>query len=348
MKLLLLILSLWLPLNAFCQEAKKEERTNWWGDTAGMLDMQAEKTFELINNVLDETPPRIPEPLNRRLALLSLDNLLHDEKGDDRSSLHRFFINRIAKAAEEISTTSVKNGARIWKLYNHGFIVKTRSVTIGFDIVGASSARITGFEVPDSILEKIIHECDVIFVSHYHRDHADFNVAEVALRLGKKVVVPPKLWEDLSVTYLARHPTSSQYLDIKNGKELKVITWPGHQGPVLHNNIYIVTTPEGLTFAHTGDQSNAKDLLAIREIRKTVKTDVLFVNCWTPQIGELLKGFNPRLIITGHENELGHTIDHREPYWLTYERLKGVSYQHVLMTWGEVFPYRKSFRKHLR
>jgi hypothetical protein len=47
---------------------------------------------------------------------------------------------------------------------------------------------------------------------------------------------------------------------------------------------------------------------------------------------------------------MGHTIDHREPYWLTYQRRSGsarfggdpdVGYETplVLMTWGESYHY---------
>ena len=46
------------------------------------------------------------------------------------------------------------------------------------------------------------------------------------------------------------------------------------------------------------------------------------------------------LLRTGHENELGHTVDHREPFWLTYDRIEGAEAPFLLMTWGESFYYR--------
>ena len=59
----------------------------------------------------------------------------------------------------------------------------------------------------------------------------------------------------------------------------------------------------------------------------------------------------PELVITGHENEMGHAIDHREPYWLTYQRkvgsdrfggsrLIGYDVPLLVMTWGEAYHYR--------
>ncbi len=75
-------------------------------------------------------------------------------------------------------------------------------------------------------------------------------------------------------------------------------------------------------------------------------------NCWTSDIVRVVKGFNPALVITGHENEMGHTIDHREPYWLTYQRREGsdrfggsseLGYNTplILMTWGESYHYKR-------
>ena len=63
-------------------------------------------------------------------------------------------------------------------------------------------------------------------------------------------------------------------------------------------------------------------------------------------------GFDPAVVITGHENEMGHTIDHREPYWLSYKRKSGserfggdpdIGYETplLLMTWGESYHYDK-------
>jgi hypothetical protein len=53
----------------------------------------------------------------------------------------------------------------------------------------------------------------------------------------------------------------------------------------------------------------------------------------------VVKGFNPKLVMTGHENEMGHTIDHRESNWLTYTRLKGSPIPFLLLTCGESYLY---------
>ena len=107
----------------------------------------------------------------------------------------------------------------------------------------------------------------------------------------------------------------------------------------MSNNVTLVRSPEGLAFCHTGDQSNEDDFSWIDEIGDQYEVDVLMPNCWTTDIGRAARGFDPELIITGHENELGHSIDHREPFWLTYDRLSRTSYPFLVMTWGESYHY---------
>jgi hypothetical protein len=51
-----------------------------------------------------------------------------------RILLEEFFQRRMAQAAAEIGRTRVERGAVIWKLYDHAFVVRTRTVTLGFDL----------------------------------------------------------------------------------------------------------------------------------------------------------------------------------------------------------------------
>ena len=107
----------------------------------------------------------------------------------------------------------------------------------------------------------------------------------------------------------------------------------------MSNNVTLVRSPEGLIFCHTGDQSNEDDFSWIDKVGDQYEVDVLIPNCWTTDISRAARGFDPELIITGHENELGHSIDHREPFWLTYDRLSRTSYPFLVMTWGESYHY---------
>ena len=114
----------------------------------------------------------------------------------------------------------------------------------------------------------------------------------------------------------------------------------------------IVFTPEDISFVQTGDQwDGGNDFDWIDAVGQHHRVDVLMPNCWSMDIVRLIQGFDPQLVITGHENEMGHTIDKRVPYWLTYERktgsdsyggsrTEGYDKPLVVMTWGESYHYK--------
>ena len=321
------------------------------------LNSQAEALLGQANEVFANYAPNWPEPPARRSALLLLDGVLHDVYAPHRPPVQLFYKNRMQKAIEEIEQTEITDGARIWKLYDHGFVIRTQSVTLGFDLIRGASSGAEGFPIEMCDMERLIKQCDVLFISHQHRDHAEEWVAQSFIDQGKPVVAPSDFWENKpifkSVTHLERIPHTLQTLQVQGGKQsLKVVIYPGHQGESIENNVSLVVTPEGLSFSHMGDQSNSNDFKWIDEIGNKYVVDVLLPNCWTTDIVRVAKGFNPELIITGHENEMGHTIDHREPYWLTYQRRTGsdrfggsrdVGYNTplILMTWGESYHYKR-------
>lgn len=333
-----------LPLNAQAG-AQPSERHNWWGDIDGYLNQQALVTLEAVKQALKQYPPQLPEPIERRMALIMIDGVLHDADAPKRAPVQQFLHSRVEAALSDIEATRVKEGAQIWKLYNHGFVVRTPAVTIGFDLVRGYSAGAEGFALADDILRRLVRQCDALFMSHRHPDHIDEFVAQAFLDEGKPVVAPPQIWAGRPIharlTHLDREAHTLQRLTVQDGKrELGVVVYPGHQGPETENNVTLVLTPGGMSFCQTGDQSNSEDFAWIDQVGARHRVDVLMPNCWTRDIVRLARGFDPELIITGHENELGHTIDHREPYWLTYSRLRRSTYPLLVMTWGESYHYR--------
>ncbi|MFC1557193.1 MBL fold metallo-hydrolase [candidate division KSB1 bacterium] len=318
---------------------------NYWGDIDGFLNKQALISLDLVEKTLIFFPPVIPEPFERRMALLMLDNVLHDVDAPKRSAVQQFFHCRMLIATEKIEKTIPKEGAVIWKLYDHGFVIRTANVTVGFDLIRGNSARADGFAVENEVMQRLVDQCDVLFITHRHGDHSDEWVAQSFLDQGKPVVAPEEIWQDLpieqKITHLNREAHTKQSLSVQNGKQtLEIVVYPGHQGRSLTNNVYLIFSPSGISFAHTGDQSNGGDFSWIDEVGINHNVDILMPNCWTTDITRAARGFDPKVIITGHENELGHTIDHREPYWLTYDRMSQTSYPLVLMTWGESFFYK--------
>jgi L-ascorbate metabolism protein UlaG (beta-lactamase superfamily) len=324
-----------------------DHRIEWWGDVDGYMNQQAKVSLGLVNEALKSAPPSLEEPLVRRMALVMIDNVLHEEKAPYRQAVQDFLQKRISEAVEEIISFKVTNGAVIWKLYNHAFVVKTPSVTIGFDIQRGVPG-ISGFSLSEEMIKPLLNVVDILFISHFHRDHADSWAAEQLLLQNKPVITPPDLFTGLPFYQQIIHPDRKAHLIQEvplpvKGFNLKFISYPGHQGDKILNNVYLVFAPEEISFIHTGDQSNLADFEWIDKVKDHFKVDVAMVNSWSVYPGQrLAHGLQPKLIIPGHENEMGHTIDHREPYWLNNLRVgEGAICPWVQMAWGEKFHFLK-------
>ena len=319
------------------------------------MNRQTEAFISEIKATITNLPPQYPLPRERYLGLLLIDAVLHDFHAARRPPVQDFFHSQITNALKEIESTTIEEGAKIWQLYNHGFIIRTKSITIAFDMVTGESAQSDGFTLSNDIMSRLIDQCDALFISHRHRDHKDLWVAQQFLDQDKPVVAPPQVLDGQpihdKITHLKREAHTIQKLQVKNkGISIDVVIYPGHQMSSHENNVTLVISPEGISFAHMGDQINEGDFMIdykwIDKVAEHHQVDILMPPCWTNEIYRIVKGFNPKLVIPGHENELGHTIDDRVPFWddseyleLTYPELKASDYPLVLMTWGESYHY---------
>jgi L-ascorbate metabolism protein UlaG (beta-lactamase superfamily) len=305
-------------------------------------DEWIERSFAWVDDMLRRFPPGIPEHPVRRAALIRLDDILHIDSAPKKPIVQEYFKRRMADAIAEIEKTPVREGARIWKLYNHGFLVRTPAASWTFDLV-PGPPRVDGFSITGDMLERLVTQSDATFVSHMHADHANADVARLFLKQGKAVVLPEGLWSDRAdlagrVTYPTRSTSEVTEVGIRAGKErLRVVAHPGHQGATVTNNVHLVRSPDGFAALQTGDQWFEADFEWMAHIGSRHNVDVMLPNCWTMDIQRMARGVNPRLIITGHENEMAHTVPHREDYTQTWNRLHGSQYPLVLMTWGESF-----------
>jgi L-ascorbate metabolism protein UlaG (beta-lactamase superfamily) len=347
-KLVIVIFIFLINLCLIAQNREKtdaDKKTDWWGDIDGFLNQQAKVTLNLVNDALIANPPALQENMTREMALIMIDNVLHEEKAQHYQAVQYFYKERIENAITEIRTSTVETGAVIWKLYNHTFVVKTPSVTIGFDIQRGIPGN-ENFTFSKEMMRRLIDVVDVLFVTHYHGDHADDWVAGTFIEQNKPVITPAGIWENLPLYKKVQHPERTadkkQTINLPLKQlNLDVVVCPGHQGEEILNNVYLVFTSEGMCFCHTGDESYKEDLNWIDKIGDNYQIDVLMINSWyyCPEF-RLARGFRPRMIIPGHENELNHTIDHREPYWLNYVRLgDDSSFPWIQMACGEKFHY---------
>ncbi|MGC9355616.1 MAG: MBL fold metallo-hydrolase, partial [Mariniphaga sp.] len=204
-------------------------------------------------------------------------------------------------------------------------------------------------------INRLVKQCDVLFISHRHEDHAEKSVAKAFISEGKPVVAPEQVWPGDpifdQITHLERLAWKTQKLVLKNNT-LDVVIFPGHQMRSADNNVAMVTTPEGITVAHLGDEINEGDFMIdfdwIDKVAEKYEVDIMMPTAWTTDIFRIVKGFGPKLVLPGHELELGHTVWDRLPFWgdekylgLNYSELKKSKYPVAVMVWGEAYDYRK-------
>ena len=314
----------------------------YWNQSDLYLRHQAYYMLDLADKALNENPPAVDINREREMALLMIDAVTHEPAPIDNPAVLEFLSGRIARVADDLDKPlKGRKSLRIYRLYNCGTLFRTRDLTVAVDINGRDGALI-----PDDIMERIVDKVDILFYTHNHGDHIDHHVRDLCHRKGIPIYAPDEIFKnDIMVHHVWKEGLHTFDVDLTKGR-LTVNVLPGHQDD-LQNNIWIVTLPNGKVVGATGDQwkSERGDLEWLKDIHlRLPRRDVLSMDCWIHDYDEHVADFNPRLIISQHENEIGaHGIDHRESYWMTMFKNTKASRSTtpwVLMTWGEWFDYK--------
>lgn len=310
----------------------------YWGSPATYLNNQAKVAYPLIDRMLDAYPPAKEVDKHRQMALVTLDQFLHDADYQRRTAFYTFINNRLNRVSDKMDKAML-SGVRIYKLYNSGFILKTKKTTIAIDLVpGGTTAKPF---LTDSALVEIVNRCDALLVTNSDNSHANRAVAKMFVDLGKQVLAPQGLWTKLGDEILNVGGDTTQVVKLD---KMTVNVLPGHYGNTS-NNIYVIDLLGCGIIAHTGAQDNDNDWAWIDRLHDQYNVDILLTKSQNTRLEAMLKGFQPRVVITSHENEMESSVDKRDSYWATQKRLKrltDLSIPNVIMTWGETYEYADS------
>lgn len=289
--------------------------------------------------------------LERRNALYLLDAITHYPFPHDEF-IKQMFLDRYKKAITSIKeTTVVQSGVVIWNIYNMSYVVKTSEITVAFDLTRLPpSLRTEGEEeLYKSMAREVVNSCDILFISHIHQDHADLFVAEEFISQNKPVISNLDVFKSKEIfdkiTHLPANTKKVNYAVAGSGIELGLRIYPGHQAisadAAVNNNFTILTLPNDITLAHSGDQSWQEDFEWIDTIHKDVDIDILMVNTWTLSPDRLIAGLQAEIILPGHINEMEHPISSRIPYWKSYQSWQNNENKVIHLFWGEAYTYNK-------
>lgn len=256
----------------------------------GQLDCGPD--LEPIRTKLLANPPGEGDPAVRREAIEALDAILIGPCYQAHG-VGDFYTAMMEKVAEEL-VEPVTSGAKIWMMYNHGFIVKTPQVAFGFDV---AKVRHPPWPWP---VKELAEQLDVLFITHRHGDHYNELMVDRVLAGGGHVAVPAE---------------DNLHGDLKMGPgdSLTVAGLSVVAHDALHGDwparMYEVTTPGGLRFLHTGDNQTSETLPPLDDV------DVLMLNAWVNESGSMsapegmrrsIMKLQPRLTFPGHAQELRH------------------------------------------
>ncbi|NOR75950.1 MAG: hypothetical protein GQ525_12415 [Draconibacterium sp.] len=207
------------------------------------LDRQAKVFLDTVQSILSENLPSVPENRDRAMAKLLMDAVFHEHYAAFREPVQQFFHERVNRVINELEETTVQEGIRIWKIYDMGFIARTKTVTLAFDLVSGITSGSEDFAINAEEMDRIVKQCDALLITHRHDDHAEKNVAERFIEKGLPVLSPEEVWQDDVIHSKIMHPNrdanKTQKLKLQK-YNLDLIVFPGHQMGSITNNVYLV------------------------------------------------------------------------------------------------------------
>jgi L-ascorbate metabolism protein UlaG (beta-lactamase superfamily) len=272
--------------------------------------------------------PQTGDMVLRKDCFLSIDNLVEGQDSPLNPEIITFYKPMIEKAIKEIKAEVVTEGATIWQLYNHGFVVKTPTSCIGFDL--HDYFNMGSFKNLADVL-------DIYFISHEHGDHFSGDLIQQMMLLKKRVVVPAE-----APIYANTKMGAGTTLNIAG---LKVTAHDGlHNVPLRQ---FELETSEGIKILHTGDNQTASTLPDINNV------DILLLNGWVNESGytspivgirNSIEKLNPALTLPGHIWELAHIVDNNNRFGVEYEDMFKIynwylPSEYIVLAWGERYHY---------
>jgi len=311
--------------------------------------------LEKIEEVLCKNPPVIITPgkkpkfnPERSEALARLDKILLLPSISKCKSIKKFYLKKIKKALSFLNETEPdEKTCFICQFYSAGFIIKTSTITIGFDIVTGEHVWSLYWDIPEEITSSLTQVIDVMFISHKHADHLDIDFANKLIE-EDKLVICPRSYTDLlkrGVVGFSSNETREYWGIGKNNTYLKISSFKAvHTGdrkakiPLLY---YVIKTAENIKIAHITDVNYTKTKFKRKHklnilIANPLNTDEDLKN--SKNLNFLVKKFPHTIFIPAHLSEIGRPMDigGRLSYLSTIELLESLKLNFSVLSWGEV------------
>jgi len=314
------------------------------------LEDWASFALQWASGVLEANPPGSPGIDARADALRAIDDVLHIGTASELRPVQQFYQSSMSRAVRQIQAERVDSGAIIWKMYNHGFVIKTPGATIGIDLIKGYGGTTMGGE----LAAKLAREVQFATISHWHEDHADLDLSRSISDSGGQILVPQDLlerWSPKEGLKLVEMVPGKGY----DAAGIRFEAIEGHHDGPPDNcdvNMYYLLTREGLSVLHTGDHwinrrmpLAPSDEASLENLHQDYPVDVLLVNRSPYQFRTIIGKIKPLVAISSHENELSHDLASRATYASSIEQMASIQTPCFTMAWGERFVFKSRMHR---
>lgn len=268
-------------------------------------------------------PPHAGNDEMRSWILRLLDYPLHVDnymKDADPNMLEAYYSSTsgyLCSAKEKvlkwIDTPCTDNILSLKKLYNMGFIFRTADHTVGIDITDRHCLP-EGYQAwNDEDYTALASRLDILLLTHPHSDHYSLTLLQAVYDAGKTLILPCPIsglkYENDGRVIILDSDTDSTI----TAAGCQITAFHGNQGENIPCNIYLMDIG-GHRIIHNGDNY---DRTKEARLNRYPAAEVIIGSSWN-NIQSLLsncpEGASSRVFIPAHENEICHTVNHRESY----------------------------------
>lgn len=307
--------------------------------------------------VLDANPPSFRVNPARRDALLRVGEFLERAirpgcpfDATKTDAVWHLIQPRLAHALAEARGADLgRREVVLWQMYNHGVIVNTGGVLIGFDIIPMPQAF--GWEELPGWTDTIAGALDLLIVTHHHGDHYRKALVRSCLAMGKPVILPGPLvseWGCDVNLHAAEDGWETEIDDLHILAREGFHLWRQSVGDVPLR-YYEVTCQEGYRFIFGGDLDYTKKF----EKTAGAKVDLFFVPWRNPNeiyeaghpaqeattidaVKIAIERIAPRALLFEHCGELEHVQEGFPPsYDIALDLQARLPVPSDLLYWGE-------------
>ncbi len=315
---------------------------------------------------LDSHPPCFAAAAERRNAFRKIGRFLTEQTRQNRKydlnkpdcPVWQPIAERLERALQNAREKELgRDEVHLWQMYNHGVLVKSDEITMGFDLI--AMPRRFGWPEPESLRRLMAQVVDVLFVTHRHPDHFDRALVADCLRLGRPVFLPKPMADEYGYDpnlYPADAGDRFELYDLNIIARRGIHVWrdSADEVPLV---AYEIVCQSGYRFVFAGDI----DYTAPVEGPAWRESPDLFLVPWrspnaryepghpeakgTPAdaLQILMNTVRPGMLLFEHYGEMEHVYDGFDPSFdLAFSLQDQLDIPSDILFWGESVPLQPS------